>query len=387
MIKKLIKIANNLDIEGLTKEADLLDCIIYKLSARDLRFSIDDEEFQTLDKSFFYDEKNIMKYLSEKICDELNLSTPMHLGSGAYASAFSVSGDDGSNIVLKIMPSADLKIYKSLHNNTSSYSSSILPKIYKVEDLKNLDLNFDELDADISNSIIDPFILSHGVVLMEELEPLNPALADFLTANLSSSDYKYRIFVQNSKEINEFKDELLSEINNYLEGLNIAGNIQKSIIDIIIKNINQLFNRPENLDDTGPFLSFNDKLKSMYSKYSANIIQEINKMRNLYAYKDIVFMKNEEDIIKFISKHLSFFFSRMRYYSGLLPETMDTPSSIPGQDFYLKELRKLKDMGITPYDLHNQNIMMRPETGEIVISDIGNFDFGGGSSIRFSNSF
>lgn len=387
MIKKLIKIANNLDIKGLTKEADLLDCIIYKLSARDLRFSLDDEELKTLHKSFFYDEKNIMKYLSEKICDKLNLSTPMHLGSGAYASAFSVSGDDGSTIVLKIMPLADLKNYKSLHNNTSSYGNSILPKVYKVEDLKNLNLNFDGLDADIYKYIIDPFIISHGIVLMEELEPLNPAVADFLTANLSSSDYKYRIFVQNSKEINEFKDELLSQINNRLEDLGISRNIQRSIIEIVIENINQLFNKPENLDDSSSFFSFGDKLKSTYSKYSINIIQEINKMRNIYAYKDIIFMENEESIINFISKQLSLFFSRMRYYSSLLPENMDTPSSIPGQDFYLKELRKLKDVGITPYDLHSQNIMMRPETGEIVISDIGNFDFGGGSSMSFSKSF
>lgn len=387
MIKILVKISNNLDKSGLHKEADLLDNIIYKLSARDLRFSLDDEEIKTLHKSFFYDRKNIMKYLSEKICDELNLSTPMHLGSGAYASAFSVSGDDGRSIVLKIMPLEDTKKYKILYNNSLSYDSSILPKIYKVEDLKNLNLNFDELDANTYNDFIEPFIIINGVVLMEELEPLNPALADFLTSSLSSSDYKYRIFVQNSKEINEFKDELLSQINNHLEDLSIGRNIQRSIIDIVFKNINELFNKSENLDDTGPFLYFNDKLRSIYLYYSTNIIQEINKMRNVYAHKDIIFMENEESIIKYIRKQLSLFFSRMLYYSNLLPEIMDTSSSIPGKDFYLKELRKLKDMGITPYDLHNQNIMMRPETGEIVISDIGNFDFGDGSSISFSKSF
>jgi hypothetical protein len=48
-------------------------------------------------------------------------------------------------------------------------------------------------------------------------------------------------------------------------------------------------------------------------------------------------------------------------------------SRIRGVRELMTAIEDLKSMNINPDDLHGNNIMMRPETGELVLADLGHF--------------
>jgi hypothetical protein len=50
--------------------------------------------------------------------------------------------------------------------------------------------------------------------------------------------------------------------------------------------------------------------------------------------------------------------------------------NIPGAKQFSEAIRELKALGIKPGDVHKGNIMIRPDTNEIVIFDVGGFNLG-----------
>jgi hypothetical protein len=361
MIKKLIKIANTLDSKGLNKEADLLDNIINKLAKNDTRFFLDEE--LELNKSFFNDKFNIIKLIVDKVCEEINLSTPMFLGSGYTAYAFSASDEDGENIVLKIMTIDRLSRYKEIYEN-KDYDHPILPKIFDVKELNDLSLSFDELSKEIYNDYIFPIIDNYGIVIMEELEPIDKSLGKLLGESLISNDYNYRIFIEGSREFVDLKNNLISNIDRYLTRLKISPKTQKDIIENIFVLFNILLNKAEGINS----FNLNNEFNEIYSDFIKFIEKKLNN------YKDEVFINYKNKIFKYIENEISSFFQSLITIVNKDPEGMES-SGIPGQKSFIEQINSLKDMGITPADIHSENIMIRPSTGEFVISDIGHFKF------------
>lgn len=361
MMKKLVKIANSLDKKNLIKEADLLDSIICKLAINDSRF-FTDEELES-NKSFFNDKFNIIKLIADKVCEELNLNTPMFLGSGYTAYAFSASDEYGDNVVIKIMTIDRLSRYKEIYEN-DDYDHPILPKIFDIKELNDLYLNFDELKKEIYNDYISPIIENYGVVIMEELEPIDKSLGKLLGESLISNDYNYRIFIEGSKEFVDLKDNLISNIDRYLTRLDINPKTQRDIIENIFVLFNTLLNKTEDINS----FNFHYKFNEIYSNFIEYIKEKLN------SYKDKIFINYKDKIFKYIDNELSNFFNSLIIIVSKDSEEMDS-SGIPGQKNFIEQVNSLKYMGITPSDIHSENIMIRPSTGEFVISDIGHFKF------------
>jgi len=358
MIKKLVKLANNLDRRGLFKEADRLDSII-RFAAANRLFGFKEDSFRRGDG--IAGPSNAMLKLSELVADRINLHTPMFLGRGMSAYAFSASNDDGENVVMKIMPESEAANYEMLMNN-KSIQTSIMPVIYRVEKLK--DLNLEELNPELFESLRD-IIYDSSVVVMEELEPMPPQLVQVITENFDTKE-NFRLFIQSDEYRNmkkTFIEDVSKELSNRFE-------LDNKIISNIIDKCLAAF-RVLNEDN--------------YTRVSHLILKFIDKMEKTIDdlnYEDEVFQRNRELILMKINEKQEDFIYKLNeiVYENWFALDRLKYLDVRGKGDIIKELDKLKELGVDPLDVHRNNIMIRPDTGEFVIGDIGSFHIDEASS-------
>lgn len=377
-IKSLAMLANNLDKKGFFSEADRLDSIIKKLSAKSYGFTQDSDEI----RSAYEDINNDLlggnfwiEYLVNKVAEKLDLHSPMFVGSGAYAKSYSVSNSEGHNLILKITGLDDLQPYYDLWRKSKEYNHSIMPKIYFVSSLESLNLEIEEDYQYFVNSLL----LSYGIILMEELVPLDKNILSLIVNSTVFDSKSLDIFFNNRENFFKLLNDLTSSIYKVMDENDFDDKDKKSAVDFILTQ-GEIFKKDS--------LSINKEYHTKYEEVSFNKKYAIRDKLELFT--DVIILYFERLLLKiyndkasdkltslkmFINNIITEFKNNIRDILFGLPDYNKSKGNIQPKQKYIDALNDIVSMGITVSDLHEENVMMRPDTEEIVIADIGSFSF------------
>jgi len=372
-IESLINLANNLDKRGFFSEADRLDSIINKLAAKSYSFTQDSDEI----RSAYEDINNDLlggnlwiEYLVNKVAEKLDLHSPMLVGSGAYAKSYSVSNSEGKNIILKITLLNDLNPYYKLWRGSKKYNHSIMPKIYFVSSLESLDL---EIEEDYQY-FVNPLLLRYGIILMEELVPLNENILSLIVDKTISSSESVNIFFNNRENFFKLLNDFISSIYRVMDENEFNDNEKKSAVDFILtqgekfkKDSLSISNNSDGIDPYRKHDLVKNKLNlfvSVITIYFERLLTNSNKNSGAM-----------QSLMKDIKRLVMGFKNNIRDVLFSLPDYNQSRGNIQPKQKYIDALNDIISMGVMVSDLHSGNVMMRPDTEEIVIADIGSFDF------------
>ena len=349
-MKKLIKLARIINDSGLYDEAEQLISLGSKIKRLQLA-----ERPEVMTKPEAKDIQSIndwMLTVAAEVSEILGVHTPAFLGSsgrdlyGRGAYAFSVSNDEGKSRVLKIGLAGELEPYKKIQEKFGDKPPSILPVIYQAA-------TFDEIGYEPPPSGLRN---SFGVILMEELVPMPPNMAEFLQ-NKGGEEESFRILKDSGSELAEI--------------INSSAEKNKSFLEFQLRRTKL---SDKEAEDKAKELLITFKEEAFFGLKKATRL-EIGGGEDLYT------------IIREISAPIFGSYLKKQaveevadgFTSILLSKMADAPAD---SGYTLNTalgkhlsgaLRELEDLGIEPKDLHADNIMLRPETYEIVISDLGHF--------------
>lgn len=354
-MKKLIKLARIINDSGLYDEAEQLISLgsgIKRLQLAERPDVVPRPEPKNIDSINAW-----MLAVAADLSDKLGVHTPAFLGSssrnfyGRGAYAFSVSNNEGKSLVLKIGLAEELGPYKKIRKKFGDKPPSILPVIYQAA-------TFDEIGYEPPPSGLRS---KFGVILMEELIPMPPNMAEFLQ-NRGGEEESFRILKDSGSEL--------------LEIINSSAEKTKSFLEFQLRRTNLSDKEAE------------DRAKELLMTFKEEAFFGLKKATSLVTGGINPGGKDLYAIIREISAPI--FGSYLKKvaveevadgFTGILLSKM---AEAPADSWYTLNtalgkhfsgaLRELGDLGIDPKDLHADNIMLRPETYEIVISDLGHFD-------------
>ncbi len=390
LLAKILKSLNILEYKKVLKIASNL------YHSSDLkRFQMPDDEM--IDDEII-DEKSWMLYVARDLSEILELHSPAFIGrSKAYA--WSASNNEGHPVIMKIIPRVEIDIYKKIMNIKKTHNISILPEIYDVKDFKEIpynpphintgydgsqseyssdyDSDYDsdyhsDYDSDNDNNISSEMT---GVVIMEELVKAPEDVVDYILHGILPGDNgayynNLRYYFSNNQSLLMIASDISEKIYNYMK--NISNNSYESL-NIELNNLKS---------ETHNFL-YNElkKIKHRYEKnlesdhYIDNVFEKFyNFFINDFLKKSNILNKILESELDKVKKEIKKIFEKTLYDES----PSKTPSVFKDRDptGFAEGMKKIDELNIIPYDLNDDNIMMRPESGEIVISDVGHFAVG-----------
>ena len=229
---------------------------------------------------------------------------------------------------------------------------SIIPRIYAAG-------YFEDIGYKPPTRLANDF----GYIVMEELESMPSNMAHFLQEFGSESE-SLRILKDHGTLLLDIVNGSIDSIAESLENsLTKDGSTKEEVFDKKLDLLNKLkevcFFKIKSLNSLG-YNGLDKDGKDIYD-----------------IFQDIFTKVLGEDLKKGDIEDLS-----LRATRALLSEVNLTPVdssynlNTPLGKHFKEARRELDDLGIDPRDLHAENIMLRPGTGEIVISDLGHFGFG-----------
>lgn len=301
--------------------------------------------------------------IAKDVANKLSLSDIRYLSKskrplGAYT--FSAVTDNYENVILKIQPEDELHGYRKAQQVISKLPKSVsrhLPIIYKIRTLDEINV------TPPYNDLGKPEKL--GVIVMERLEELPGNMFDLITKSPMVSNRSLRSLINDRSAFRLVVDRAIE--------------VSKPSIDRSISR------SKKNLDVDDE----RDRLRSMLVSvaYDTAIVNQADEDLTFDILKDSITSKielwgrglgiNNPNHVFLISQGI---ISTIR---GLLSrravpieptiEKAGALGGILGIKEFVKALDDLKAMRIFPADVHGNNIMLRPETGELVLSDLGHF--------------
>lgn len=359
-MKRLIKLAKAIKRIGLEKESYLILSLASELG----RLELAERSEEPLGEIQPRDIKGTdawMKTVAHDLSEILGLHAPAFLGSsnrdkiGRGAYAFSASNDAGESVVLKIGLTGEIRPYQKIMELFGDDPPSIVPRVYAAG-------YFDDIGYKPPVNLANDF----GYIVMEELEPMPGNMAQFLQ-DMGSSKESFRILMDDKSEvrsiINTAVERIRSALSVKLGTLPLSDKENDEKVDLIISNYKEeLWKKSAEWKGSNNLSEFTNKiyhdfyhvlLGVLHSEVSRGEINTVG-VNNLSERAAVGFLV----IIDSAPVEPSY--------------NLNTPL---GRHFR-RVVRELEDLGIEPRDLHADNLMMRPGTGEIVISDLGHFEFG-----------
>ena len=358
-MKNLINLAKALSALNLSKEAATVAALarnnysaIRSFAGSHLRRMETSERFEGLEGKLTDD--MWVLWVAEDLADKLSLHSPAFIGASdrdpfmySYGSyAFSASNDNGESVVLKIGPANEIGPYKKIIDIFGANPPSIIPKVFEAK-------TFDEIGYTPPEGISKPF----SYIIMEELEKM-PSNMSHLLQSFSSYGESLRLLLDNpgamTTIIQKCCDLIRADLNNYYASHNPESSAEDNVVAT-------------------------NNLLGLFSEKIWNKIKTNNSIN--YSSKDI--KKIAEDIfgpyingenIKIIANEFS---NNLLDILEKIPTAEDYSANTVLGKKIKTALDELRGLGINPNDLHSDNIMIRPDTGEIVISDLGHFTFAG----------
>ena len=344
------------------------------------------EKEESLDDLIPYEPGHLdrwMRSVAVDLAGKLGLHYPAFLGAGLRrrwgggAFAFSASNDEGKSVVMKITPYNELGKYQKIKDFFGEDPPSIIPRIYSVH-------SFSDLGYEAPRGQLEPY----GVVVTEELMEAPSGLGELLQKKVHDSD-SLRILQSNKEVLRDLASrvvrtcsaQILEELrkmgldSSRLDDIwtKISGDLSLGIADMISQlkwdhpMLGELKEKWIRRAVSGPLD------KSLLGIPETKKINEENP-KLLYSFRDPVISALEEALT----------FEVNASPAGYHPEedrdedfnAAEYNLNIPGLKQFSNSIKELKELGINPRDVHKGNIMIRPDTGELVVFDVGGFDLG-----------
>jgi hypothetical protein len=221
-----------------------------------------------------------------------------------------------------------------------------------------------------------------AVVVMEELEKMPSDMVSLYFSNIIDSEEGITLFVNDKEALRslisehvklyimpmisnntEFKDDYSAAEGSYLLNA-ISNNIKLYIEDILVKNVDKLFIKPG---------YSNFYIELAIENLSIKAIQ-----RSLDEFSNKITVIDELKIVEDTAYEFAHTITNKFIFSKVITSTPSPKRKLLSSRFdsignVKKAIDALSDFGILANDLHQDNIMIRPSTGDLVISDVGHF--------------
>lgn len=273
--------------------------------------------------------------------DNLRFLAKSNRPNGAHV--YSVTDENGQNLVLKIQPVEELSGYKKAQRAYDRLPPEVrrhLPVIRSIMTLEDLGIRHDE---------------GLGVIVMEELERVPGRIYDMLKDQPNKSADVLSVLLSDLERFNRFIDRVIDKQDEKL---------LSKISDDDIKDLKlrlQKISKIQNLEDElSPGIAI--------MQATGETIFDWGKERSIDRRQILPMLANgiKNAINSEISKRPIRVNPVKDKVSGIMVDQ-------PGIKELDSAIRAMITMGLKPNDLHQDNIMIRPETGELVISDLGHF--------------
>ena len=259
------------------------------------------------------------------------------------AHAYAVTDENGQNLVLKIQPVEELGGYEKAQRSYDQLPPGVrkhLPVIKSIMTLEDLGIRHDE---------------RLGIIVMEELERVPGRIYDMLKDQPSKSADVLSVLLSDRERFNRFIDRAIDKQDKKL----LSKISDDDIIDLKLRL--QKISKIQNLED-----EFSPGIAIMQA--AGETVSDWGKEKDIDRRQILPMLVNgiKNSINSEISKRPIRVNPVKDKISGIMVDQ-------PGIRDLDSAIRAMISMGLTPNDLHQDNIMIRPETGELVISDLGFF--------------
>lgn len=278
---------------------------------------------------------------------------------GAYT--YAAVDRNNENVVIKVQPANELDGYRRARQIISRLPADIaihLPTIYKVAMLEDILHTIpDELESDVSDL---------GIIVMERLEELPGNMFDMITSAPKSSDQSLQSLLNDREAfaavINDVIAKKISMITSVINRYSLRKDIDVgSAIDRLRTQIGRsaFTAGSKNIEKSSPFNAF-----------ISQVMTEID----LWCFGVGISDKNaRNNISSQLSDAIASALTKRAVPKEPKVEKAGPLSRSKGIKELIAAINKLIEMDIEPSDLHGNNIMIRPGSGELVLADLGHF--------------
>jgi hypothetical protein len=305
-----------------------------------------------------------MEKLSQQLANKLKLSDVRYLSrskrpQGAYT--FSAVDERNDNVVLKIQPRNELGGYLRMQRLASRLPPEVsrhLPIILKVRTLEGLRITLPD---------DDPISLEElGVILMERLEELPGNMFDLITEPPARSAQSLSALLSDQDALRWTAEKAvhlsLPTINQVMK------KFPDMSINVITQDLLERFNR------------IHEKSKKLV-KPLGNDAEEFEKVRNEIALimdqwlddNGINDRGSRQTLSRTVESNFASILTSRAIARNPAKSKPGSLSRLPGIRELQGAMEALQRIGVKLDDVHGNNIMMRPETGELVLADLGHF--------------
>jgi len=313
----------------------------------------------------FVQRQSKMESVAKDAAEELGLADVRYLSRskrlyGAYT--FSAVDERNENVILKIQPADELEGYRSAQRiiaRLPDRTARHMPVIYKIRTLGEIGV------APPNDDFGKPEQL--GVVVMERLEELPGNMFDLITQPAIKSMHSLESLIRDRNAFAAVIDETLSRSKRAIDNA-IAGAPRKSDPNEEFGRLKKMLSSaaydPEITNQSGGImLSPVDGLRLA-----------IGKKVELWCHAlGITRPGSIQSLTQMIMSSMTTLLGRRAVPKEPTRDTPGPLSRIGGVKELVRALDDLKAMNVKPSDVHGNNIMLRPETGELVLADLGHF--------------
>jgi len=273
--------------------------------------------------------------------DNLRFLARSNRPNGAHV--YAITDENGQNLVLKIQPIEELVGYEKAQRAYNSLPPEVrrhLPEIKSIMTLNDLRIRHDE---------------SLGIIIMEELERVPGRIYDMLRDQPSKSADVLSVLLSDRERFNKFIDRIIDKQDKKL----LSKISDDDIIDLKLR-----------LQKISNILNLEDEFSPGFA-----IMQAVGEAASDWGIeKNIDRRQILPTLVSGIKNSINSEISKRPIRVNPVKDTAVGPMvDQPGIRELSSAIRAMIAMGLKPNDLHQDNIMIRPETGELVISDLGHF--------------
>ena len=306
-----------------------------------------------------------MEGVAKDVAEELGLADVRYLSRskrlyGAYT--FSAVDERNENVILKIQPINELEGYKRAQQMIVRLPDRVarhMPLIYKIRTLNELGV------APPYDDFGNPEEL--GAIVMERLEELPGNMFDLITQPATKSIHSLGSLVSDREAFSAVVDEAMKK--------------SKRAIDAAISSAPRGSNPTEEFERLKKMLISSAYDPEITDQSGGIMLSAIDGLRSAVGKKVDLWCRalgitrpgSIQSLNQMIMSSITSLLGRRAVPKEPTKETPGPLGRIKGVRELVNALEDLKSMNINPSDVHGNNIMLRPETGELVLADLGHF--------------
>lgn len=279
---------------------------------------------------------------------------------GAYT--YGAVNDDHMNVILKLQPASEIEAYKRIHQMAHRLPHNVaihLPTIYKVVMLERL--------LPMVPYELEPDVQDLGVIVMERLEELPGNMFDLITQPVTKSTHSLASLASDREAFASVIDEAMKKSRRAIESTISGAPRQSNPADEFDRLKKMLVSAAYD-----PMMTAQDDESSTSS--IERLRSAIGKKIELWCKAlGITRMGSIQSLTQMIVSSITSMLGRRAVPREPTEETPGPLGKVRGIKELVSALDDLKSMNINPSDIHGNNIMIRPETGELVLADLGHF--------------